>query len=231
MNKKAALTHFFMLTVLSLSMNAGFAETPTKYWIKVTPTVIDSLHVDVDLQTNIEKGMLSLNIELMNQKPEDTYFGTDSVKVQINNGKAKISIDGTKNTSPLGTPLPTGNYKVVVSFYPGWAENKLTATQNGITNDIEGSSIIKFGTAGFPVSSAKKMSENQTWVMDNVDSNSPWDASWWINRFGPWQEVEYKGNMNSKVMKMYYFSSINMTLMVNIIKKEIATWRLGLENH
>jgi len=35
---------------------------------------------------------------------------------------------------------------------------------------------------------------------------------------------------NPQVLHMYYFKSIDMTLMVNVLKKEIVTWRTGLEH-
>lgn len=71
--------------------------------------------------------------------------------------------------------------------------------------------------------------EGQKWVVLNFTSGMPWDSNFWESKFGSYQELEYRGEGNPKILKMYYFKTIDMTLMVNVLKKEIVTYRKGME--
>ena len=201
-----------------------------KYWIKVIPTVTGPFTVDADIQTNIPGYvMLSLSLGLVGQKPNDTFIGTEFIKVPITNGRGKATIDSTKDVFPRGSQLPGGKYDVEVSFYPRWPENAVQALKLSIKNPIKGKASIKLAASGTSVNSAKVRSEGQKWVMLNVTSGMPWDSNVWESKFGSYQELEYRGEGNPKILKMYYFKTIDTTLMVNVLKKEIVTYRKGME--
>ena len=72
--------------------------------------------------------------------------------------------------------------------------------------------------------------EGQTWVMENVVSGMAWDSTLWVDKFGIWEEVAYTGPNNGKVLKMFYFKSIDTTLMINVVKKTVIVWRFGLQH-
>jgi hypothetical protein len=170
-----------------------------------------------------------MNLELSGQKPDDIFIGTGDVKVVITNGRGKATIDGTKDVLPRGSKLPAGKYNVEVSFYPKWPDNAVQASKLGINNEIRGRASIKLSASGTSVDSAKMRAEGQKWVMQNVFSGMPWDSKFWKSKFGSYQELGYRGDGNPKILKMYYFKTIDMTLMVNELKKEIVTYRKGME--
>jgi len=201
-----------------------------KYWIKVTPTVRGPFTVDADIQTNIPGSVtLAVCLGLSGQKGSDIAIGTGFIRVPITNGRGKATIDGTKKVFPPGSQLPPGRYNVEVSFYPRWPENKDQASKLGIKNPIEGAATIKLTGSGTSVNSVKMKAEGQKWVVLNVTSGMPWDSKFWESKFGSYQELEYRGEGNPKILKMYYFKTIDTTLMVNVLKNEIVTYRIGME--
>ena len=81
---------------------------------------------------------------------------------------------------------------------------------------------VKFYKAKFEL-----QEQHQKWVMENIISGYTWNPMFWRNKFGQWKEVEL-AHGNPEILKMYYFESIDMTLMVNVLKNEIVIWRIGL---
>ncbi|MGE0083313.1 MAG: hypothetical protein AB7S75_02725 [Desulfococcaceae bacterium] len=219
-----------LLLMFSVCLIQEFADAAEIYWIKVKPSVTGPFTVDVEIQTNIqEPAIFSLSLEIEGQKPNDTFIGTGIIKVPIADGKGRATIDGTKNVFPFGSRLPSGNYNVEASFHPLWSENRATASNLGIRDSIKGKSVVNLGASGATADSVMKKAEGQKWVMMNVHSNMPYDQNAWEVKFGTWQEVEYRGEGNPNILKMYYFKSIDMTLMVNALKQEILTYRMGLK--
>jgi hypothetical protein len=163
-------------------------------------------------------------------KPKDTFIGTDFIKVPIVNGKGKGNINGLDLALPVGSKLPAGTYDVQVKFYPKWAENEAVASEAGIKNPIQGKAIIKLDGSGASAASAKARAEGQRWVILNVSSGMAWEPHFWKKKFGTWQEVENRGEGNPKILKLYYFKSVDMTLLVNVLKGEIVTYRQGLSH-
>lgn len=222
-----------LLLALCPCLNLGFiggAGAAEPYWIKVNPSVTGPFTVDVTIETNIRESVtLAISLGLVGQKPQDTAIGTSFIKLPIVNGNGRVSIDGKQNVTPLGVQLPSGNYDVEVGFHPLWSENKAVASRLGITDSIEGKSVVKLEASGATVASVKKKTESQQWIMTNFKQNMPWDPREWKARFGSWKEIKYRGKGNPKIRKMYYFESIDMTLMVNALKREIMTYRMGLQ--
>jgi hypothetical protein len=200
-----------------------------KYWINVNATPTGPYTVDVEIDTNIPGEIfLSVNLSLKGQKPQDTFIGTEFISVPVSKGKAKATIDGSARAMPFGSKLPAGNYDVEASFYPRWPKNKTAAKAANINDTIEGMGSVVLSASGESSSAAQEKERGQRWVMENFYMNYPWKPEFWRKKFGELQQVEYRGSGNPKILKMYYIKSIDMTLLVNDLKKEAVTFRMGL---
>ena len=219
------------ITILLLFIATIFAGTAVsgEYWINVKATPTDRYTVDVKIETNIPGAIvLAVTLALKGQSPQETFIGTNFIRVPVSGGKAKATIDGSKRAMPHGSKLPAGDYDVEVSFYPRWSENKVAASAAKINDTIEGKDSVVLSASGQSSSSVKAAAHGQRWVMENFYMNYPWKPEFWRNKFGELQQVEYRGSGNPRILKMYYIKSINMTLLVNDLKKEIVTYRMGL---
>lgn len=222
---KKLITIAISLLITITSTDSALADD---YWIKVEATTTGQYTVNATIQTNIPGPVvLAANLALQDQKPQDIFIGTSFIRVPVSNGKASITIDGSKRTSPYKSKLPTGEYDVEVSFHPLWPDNKAVASANKIDTSITGQAPIHLTASETSSSSAKTAAEGRLWVMENVYMHYPWDPKFWQDKFGEIQEVDYQAG-NPDIIKMYYVKSINMTLMVNVLKGDIVTWRSGL---
>lgn len=202
---------------------------PDTYRIGAKATVTGQYTVNVDIETNLpDSVVLAASLGLKNQNPEDIAIGTGFVKVPISGGKAHAVIDGRRGVMPSGSQLPAGDYDVKVAFHPLWPENKEFASRAKIKDSIRASDTIALAASGESAQSVKLRAEGQKWVMLNINYGHPWEPEFWKNKFGEIQQVEYRGSGNPRILKMYYIKSIDMTLMVNDLKKEIDTYREGL---
>jgi hypothetical protein len=216
----------FLLFIATLFTGIVVAE---KYWIKVKATPTDPYTVDVEIETNIPGAIvLAVNLALKGQKSQDTFIGTEFIRVPVSEGKAKTTIDGRKRAMPFGSKLPAANYYVEATFYPRWSENKVAAIAAKISDTIEGKDSVVLSASGESSSSAEAKERGQRWVMENFYMNYPWKPEFWRKKFGDLELVDYHGSGNPKILKMYYIKSIDMTLLVNDLKKEIITYRMGL---
>lgn len=201
-----------------------------KWWIETKATVTGPFSVKAEFTTNISGHiLLSANLALRSQKGDDIFIGTNFVKVPVKDGRGTVVIDGTKNPSPYGSTLPAGEYDLAVSFHPRWSENHAVASKLGIKETIERNTPLKLKASGGSAKAAKSQHDGQMWVMENVVMGMTWKPGVWTKKFGPWEKVQLERG-NPQVLHMYYFKSIDMTLMVNVLKKEIVTWRTGLEH-
>ncbi len=216
-----------ILALLIVIIFTGIAVSG-KYWINVKATATGRYTVDVEIETNIPGAIvLSASLALKGQKPQDIFIGTDFIRVPVSNGKAKATIDGSKLAMPLGSKLPAGEYDVEVSFHPRWSENSVAANAAKISDSIKGKGYVALSASGQSSGSVKGVAEGRQWVMENLYSHYPWKPDFWCNKFGELQQVEYRGSGNPRILKMYYIKSIDMTLLVNELKKEIITYRMG----
>ena len=78
--------------------------------------------------------------------------------------------------------------------------------------------------------SNQETKEGRLWVMQNVYMGMGWDSPFWISAFGMWEELP-TDHYNPRIIKSYYFKSIDISLMVNILGCEIETWREGKWDH
>ena len=83
---------------------------------------------------------------------------------------------------------------------------------------------------GESVEDMKKHNEGRRWVMLNVYMGQKWDPAFWVAKFGDWKQLEVDRG-NPAIIKACYFESIDMTLIVNVLKGEIDTWRDGEAHH
>ena len=202
-----------------------------QYKIKVKANSTGPTTVDIEIETNIPGNFnLAASLSLKGLKPDDTFIGTAFMRVPVSIGKAKCTIDGNEKNRvrPHGSKLPKGEYDVEVSFHPRWKENQKAAKAANISDTIEGKTSVLLLASGQSTSSAKALHDGQRWVMENFYMGYPWKPEFWRKKFGPLQQVKYHGSGNSDILKMYYIKSINMTLLVNALKKEIITYRKGL---
>lgn len=202
------------------------------YHINVVAEIAGPNSVKVDIESNIpNSALLAVSLSLKGLKPDDTFIGTSFEKVKLMNGKASTVIDATKGVSSSGSQLPRGEYYVEVEFYPRWKENKGIASANGIQEAVEGRALVVLSGSGEGAAAAQARAEGQKWVMLNTEVGKRWDPAMWREKFGAWDQVELRGGGNPNIIKMYYFKSIDMTLMINVLKKEIVTWRKGLAHN
>lgn len=80
--------------------------------------------------------------------------------------------------------------------------------------------------SGESVEDMKRRNEGRRWVMLNVHMGQEWDPAFWVAKFGDWKQLEVDRG-NPAIIKACYFKSIDMTLIVNVLKGEIVTWRDG----
>ena len=224
---------FLMVVVATLVCVAFPSATRAKgrYWIRVKPKVTGPFSVEARISTNIPGSVvLSADLALRGQKPDDTFIGTSFVRVPVVDGQARVTIDGSVDSLPLGVPLPKGAYYLEVAFYPLWSENAESARKAGISKIVETKVAVRLSGSGASAASVKKKSAGQKWVMENVYSGMPWRLSFWSKKFGSWRVLPYKGSGSRRPFMMYYFKSIDMTIMVNSDSEEIVVWRLGQKN-
>lgn len=216
----------FSVVMLILCGNA-FAATPQ---IDFTPTVQGDFKIQVDITTDFPDGsVLSVSISKHGLGDDDIFVGTDFIKVPVKNGSASVLIDAEKRARPSIAAITKGKYELDVTFYPRWKENKLIADNLGIKEPVEIVKIIQLvgnGQGEEAFQEQKQTLEGRNWVMGEVFQGMKWDESFWVKKFG--QPERYSSSVgNNKVLQMYYFEKIDMTIMVNTLKKEIVTWRNG----
>jgi hypothetical protein len=228
-SKEIEMTRFIVLVAALAASIFAVVPAHASYHIDVAAETAGPNSVKVDIESNIPGTVfLAVSLSLKGLRPDDTFIGTSFEKVKLTNGKASTVIDATKGVSPSGSQLPRGEYYVEVAFYPRWKENRSTAKAHAIHEEYEGKALITLSGSGEGATTAQSRAEGQKWVMLNVHMGQRWDPALWQEKFGSWEQVELRGGGNPNIIKMYYFKSIDITLMVNALKKEIVTWRKGL---
>lgn len=206
----------FLMGVIFFAGNASaFAA---EYKIELVSKVIGPSNVEVEISSNIPGTIdVMLGLGLVGQKPDDVFIGTNK-RITIKNGRTSESI---------GDPeLPAGEYEVEVSFYPRWGPQDSDAKAAGVDSEIHARQIVMLKGTGESPDAAQQRENDQRWVMENVYVGTRWDGFFWIERFGePEQITTTRGNPN--IIKAYYFKSLDMTIIVNELKGEVSTWRMG----
>lgn len=71
-----------------------------------------------------------------------------------------------------------------------------------------------------------QFNQDQRWLMENVFIDDPWPINGFIERFGLYEQLEVTGG-NPRILKAYYFSKPDFTIIVNVYKQRVAIWRIG----
>lgn len=66
----------------------------------------------------------------------------------------------------------------------------------------------------------------QEWFQDNVKAGAAWNEQLFILKMGSFEESKVEG-FDPGIIKAYYFPSVDITILANLRKKVITTWRPG----
>ncbi len=72
--------------------------------------------------------------------------------------------------------------------------------------------------------SPKEISEQRAWIMENIFIDSDWNLTDMARRFGEFEHYP-SPRYNPRIIRMFYFSEIDVTFMVNIMTNKIQTYR------
>ena len=187
------------------------------YSLSISTREIADNKIELKIRSNIPGVIeVSASIDLVNQKPDDIYIGK-SKKVLVSDQNAVEIIDVSD--------LPGGDYNAVVTLYPLWGFKDSKSKSLGIGKELSASQLITISGTGKSSESAAKRQEGRQWVMLNVEAGTPWIPAAWESRFGAWDEIPTT-TRNPEVIKNYYFKSLDMTIIVNVLKQEIVAYRL-----
>ena len=191
---------------------------PEEYTLAVQGRVVENNRVQVDVSTNIP-GVIELmaGISLADQAPNDIFVGKTE-RITVREGSAHTTFDASD--------LPQGEYDVEATFYPRWGFQDERSRATGITENIESRQSLALDGSGESVQSVSERNEGQRWVIENVSMGMAWNPAEWRERFGAWEEFAAT-TRNPNIITNYYFDSIDMTLVVNTLKDEIVTWKMG----
>lgn len=156
-------------------------------------------------------------MDLVGQAKDDVYIGV-SERIVVVDGSAEVELDVSK--------LPTARYMATASFYPRWGFQDDEARSSGIVENIEGTKKIKIVGSGVSRKRVEERERGQKWVMENVWMGTDWKPRVWKKKFGRWDELPVT-SMNPNIIKNYYFETIEMTIVVNVLKQEVVTWKTG----
>ena len=143
------------------------------------------------------------------------------IKHVVNNGENKFTIDAGKAQFPKGFTLPSGDYEVTVKFYPNWRDNRETAKSEEI-KALSSSSVVSLKGSGGNPEELTAFLKNYNWVFANVSIGDAWEPAFWEEKFGGFEDVGYQGSLNPRMIKAYYLTSYDITLIVNSMKNTIA---------
>jgi len=173
------------------------------------------LHVDTNIPGKIE---VMVSLGLHGQNPDDVWIGMDE-RISVEHGYGSTIFD-TKD-------LPRGKYDAEVSFYPRWSFQDDLSRATGISEHLGANSSISISGTGESASAVQERENGQRWVMENVNPGDAWILDKWVQRFGDFREIGVTRG-NPKILKAYYFASIDMTVIVNQLRREVSTWRMGV---
>ena len=210
--RKYLAVSFLVLSPLVL------AQDNSEYSINIEARESDSKEVEISVTTNIP-GTIEVfgAVSLSGQKGDDVYIGVKE-KFFIKDGVGFVALDVNG--------IPSGDYDAEVNFYPRWGFKDDESRATGISENVRSSIPLKLEGSGESAELASQREEGQRWVMENAYSGVSWSPGYWIERFGFWKQIPTQSR-NPEIIKNYYFESIDMTVIVNVLKSEIVTWRTG----
>jgi hypothetical protein len=138
-----------------------------------------------------------------------------------------VYLDAADLAAPPETPLPSASYTLEASFYPMWQENEAIARRLRLRDNVHGTSTVQLSCSGLSVGRVKRRVAGRLWVMSNVGAGDAWKATEWTNRFGAPELIPFTGSGNARIIRLFYFPSIDVTVRVNDLRKDIQTWCSG----
>lgn len=199
------------------------------YSLALSVAPADTCAVDLAITTNVPGTIeVWISLALAGQKDDDFSVGlTRKAKLR---GTTTVHLDG-RDKADLPSEivaLPDGKYVASVSLMPNWGLSDDEAKASGLGEELTADAkAIALECGGPSAAVLKKRSANRKWVMLNVVSGDPWKPSVWTRKLGAYEEVPMTGDGNPEILKFYYFASADMTLMVNVLKGELVTFREG----
>lgn len=195
-------------------------KLPIEPRIEVGSKVKTENVVEFTIETNIPLPIeIMASIDLKNQKPDDVFIGA-SKKIKID--KSPLVFD----FNIADAKLPSGEYQTEVTFYPKWGAKNGNELASKIQTAISGSASIELSTSNESAEKTVEFNGKQSWVMDNVAIETPWDENKFKTALGNFEELQVT-NRNAGIIKVYYFPEADMTIFVNKLKKSVLTWRMG----
>ena len=222
---------FLGFAFLMLVFSASTAGAADRYWIKVSAKAEGAYKVAVQFTTNLPDGaVIALSGYLAGLKNEDTAIGFDADPVKVKGGKASAVIDAAKGAFPSKSWLIRSKYELTASFHPMWKENQALASKLSIKDPVEGISAFDLTGNGKDkkyLASLLKREEKRDWVKLEVYPGYEWDANVFTNKLGAYKTYS-PADGNPSIVKLFYFPDVDLTLKVNVAKKQVMTWTEGI---
>jgi len=158
-------------------------------------------------------------LSLQGQKPNDTWIGY-SEKVTLTKPEQSFILDFPHK------PIPTGKYAAEVSFYPRWGAKNGNPKAAKIEQNIEGKMVIQLIGNGVDASDRIEKEKMQRWIIDNVYTGAAYDKGVLEQKLGSSIGIKVK-TLNPNIIEGHYFPNADMTIYVNILKKEFVTFKFG----
>lgn len=187
--------------------------------LSVTPHALDKNRVELTIATNLPLPVtVATSIDLDGQAPTDTYIGYEGGRVVLQQPTTKIVFD----TSLATKALPAGRYLASVSFHPKWGAEGNPDAQGA--PELHADVPFMLQASGKSVAWATLRDRRQAWIMENLNSNAPWNKRAFEQRLG----ASEKGPSDlSPLHDAYYYPGADVTLIVNRLRNEVSIWRLG----
>ncbi len=200
-----------------MTKQEAISHPPEGYSISAS-SQLDDNKLLLELATNIPGTIeIMAGISLSNQAPDDVWIGNNQ-RVRLANGTGQVTFDVSD--------LPSGQYEVEATFYPRWGFQDEVSKLSGVDENIEYKHPISLKGSGEPAEVTAQRNEDQKWVMENIIVGSEWEPEFWKSRFGQWEEIPVT-TRNPTIISNYYFESLDMTIIVNTLKDEVVTWKMG----
>jgi len=218
MNKPEIISIIFL--AFSLLIAGCDSQKKVDYKIGLTAKTVSNHQVEFNVTTNIPLPIeVMASVNLKGQNPDDTYVGYSKKIFLKESNQIFVLNTASKN-------LPRGNYIAEVTFYPRWGAKKGSPKASKLKKTISGSFEISLQGTSESAEEVQEINEMQRWVMENVIIGTPWDRKTFIGKLGNCQEFRVQ-NRNPNIIKSYYFPKPNITIIVNIYKNSVVTWRKG----
>ena len=154
-------------------------------------------------------------------------FVKDDATLRDDNGREIATVKkGTKvkvleHQRSFNIIATSEDYKVTIGKTKGWLyEYDLTNVAPAVKPKNEKEAVI-------PIKKSP-LEQKREWLEDNVIGTLPWkwNRQKMVKNLGKYEQFNPDSG-NPKVLQMFYFKSVDMTFMVNLLKNEIVTYRYG----